>query len=239
MNNRFVLPASVMSNPKRVNQDIEKKPLVEPLAVYFGTFNPVHFGHLQIAQAVIHQGYAQQVAFVPTGNPPNRISDPSLVAGHHRFEMLKRATSPYETFTVWPDEVDFPIQSEGEHAHPIHYKIHYTYDTLEKRFRLSQQTQPLNLPFILGEDSFNTLKHWKNIEQLLVHCHFLLIRRGIQEGEPNKTLQTLPSCRYTLLNLPLLPHSATEIRQQFASGKVPYFLTPDAVIEYSQWNHLY
>jgi nicotinate-nucleotide adenylyltransferase len=233
MNNRFIVPGSGMSNPKRVHDDSEKTATVSPLAVYFGTFNPVHYGHLQIAQAVLHQGYAQQVAFVPTGNPPNRIDDPSLLDGHHRFEMLKRATAQYSHFTVWPDEIDFPNQSQ-DHSKTVHY----TCDTLEKRFHLSKREDSLQLPFILGEDTFNTLSRWKNIDLLCFHCHFLVIRRHSQ-GPSSPLSHPLSECRYTLLNLPFLPYSATEIRQIFSAGQSPLFLTPDVVIEYSQWNQLY
>jgi nicotinate-nucleotide adenylyltransferase len=206
--------------------------------VYFGTFNPVHYGHLQIAQGVLNQGLAKQVAFVPTGNPPNRAEDPSLVAGHHRFEMLRRVTAQHPHFTVWPDEIDFPNPNGPGSTKDEPRKIHYTSDTLESRFQLSSRPTPLNIPFILGEDSFNTLSSWKNIDCLIFHCHFLLIRRH-GPGSGASISEPLPGCRYTVLDLPLLPYSATDIRQRFSKGTAPHFLTPQAVIEYAEWNQLY
>lgn len=209
-------------------------------AVYFGTFNPVHFGHLRIAQAVVENELAHQVAFVPTGTPPHRMDDPSLIAGRHRYALLQRATSNHPRFTVWPDEAlsTAQLRNEGQPQ--------YTIDTLRNRFPevFCDTSASQRIPFILGEDNFLSLGTWKDFKTLIQACHFLLARRQQNDGSPLATLiipENLQSAalQVTELPLPLLPYSATELRQLAAQGKSLRYQTPDAVSEYIHWNQLY
>jgi len=120
------------------------------VGVYGGTFDPVHTGHLQVAQAVCHAFALDEFLFVPAFIPPHKRAR-QISAPHHRYAMLVLATMSETTMRVSPVEIEAP-------ARP------YTIETLARLQAAAPQSQ---LFFLMGADSFAEVTTWREHERLL------------------------------------------------------------------------
>jgi nicotinate-nucleotide adenylyltransferase len=206
------------------------------IALYGGTFDPVHFGHLRTALEVHELLQLEDFRLLPAGIPAHRSN--RITAAHHRLAMLELAIAEMTEFTIDQRE----IAREGKS---------YMVDTLAE-FREEAGDIPLLL--ILGQDSANTLDSWHYWPDILDLAHLVIMNRSGDsvsysqelsrsfEGKwvesPDDLMQKAAGC---LLNARVshLSISSSRIRSLFRNGQSSRFLLPDAVLDYIEKNQIY
>lgn len=214
--------------------------LFDPLGIFGGTFDPVHFGHLRLAEeSIAHLGLAG-VRWIPAGNPPHR--DIPQVTAEQRLAMVNCATADNSRFSVDPAEVDSQAPS-------------YTVNSLERlRSELGPQ-QPLVL--LVGADAFAGLSTWHRWNDILDLTHVAVSHRPgfpVEISSLPSALATQFSRRRTLdvaalkaspggaivtFAMTQLAISATQIRKLLANGLSARYLLPDGVLDYISSHSLY
>lgn len=176
------------------------------IGLYFGSFNPVHIGHLIIANYCATQTNLDQVWFVIS--PQNPFKNPnSLLNEYHRLHMINSAIE--EDVKLKASNVEFKLP-----------KPSYTVDTLAY---LKEKYPQHTFNIIMGSDSFKNLDKWKNYEQIIKHHHLYVYKR------PGFEIINTINANVIELNAPLLDISSTHIRKLIAEKKSIRFLVPDAV----------
>jgi nicotinate-nucleotide adenylyltransferase len=203
----------------------EHKP--ERIGVFGGSFDPVHMGHLTIAQDAVEQLELNRLIFVPAAVPPHK-QDKTLVEGRHRFEMLQLATEANLSFEV----SDMELQRGG---------ISYTFDTIKQ---IQFEHPGAELFFIIGLDSLAELHLWRNIEPLLELCTVVPFARGGEDpARVAEQIQLSNAWKTKLLERLIRIHeieiSASDIRMRQAEGLSIRYLVPPEVEMYIAEHHLY
>ncbi len=212
-----------------------------PIGILGGTFDPIHFGHLRLAEEMLELAGLERIRFIPSGTPPHR--DLPQVSAIHRSEMVKLAIADHPSFVLDEREVASSLPC-------------YTVDTLrELRTELGDQ-QPICL--LMGGDAFLQLHTWREWEQLLELAHIVVgYRPGytLEERIHSATealrdhyhrrlceaqaMATSPCGGIAELAMPKLEISATDIRRRVAEGRTIRYLLPTAVADYIHQHHLY
>jgi nicotinate-nucleotide adenylyltransferase len=191
-----------------------------------GTFDPVHLGHLIIAEEARVRLELDRVIFIPTGHPWLKEAPP-VAAGGDRLRMVELAIVSNSAFQVSSNEVD--------RSGPT-----YTVETLQE---LTRELGPdAILHFIMGMDALEQFDRWKEPEKLLKLCRLAIVNRpGHQGVDVNALVGRHPQAgtRLTLLNVPRIEISSTEIRQRVAQGISIRYLVPDPVEGYISQHKLY
>ena len=186
------------------------------IGLYFGSFNPIHTGHLIVANHIIEHTEIDKIWFVVS--PHNPLKDAhSLLNEYDRLHLVNLAIEDNPKFRASNVEFHLPKPS-------------YTIDTLtylSEKFPLEQFT------VIMGSDSFQNIHRWKNFERLVSRYAFIIYRR------PGFEIKEQHGVNITLVNAPLLDISATYIRNQAKERKSLKYLVPDAVAEYISTNKYY
>ena len=131
------------------------------VAIYGGTFDPVHNGHLEVARRVLQDFSLDEVVFVPACVPPHK-RNASITSAYHRFAMLALATEMDQRLLVSTAELDAPDRP-------------YAVDTVERmRSKLGAETE---LFFLVGADSWLEIKSWYEWKRLLTLCNFIVMTR--------------------------------------------------------------
>ena len=210
-----------------------------PIGVFGGTFDPIHFGHLRLAEEMADALDLDRVLFIPAGQPPHR--DTPRTAASHRLEMVRRAIAGNPRFVADVREVRRPDPS-------------YTVDTLIALRAEVGKAQPLWL--LLGADAFLGLPGWHDWRRLfdlaniavaarpgarLLHADAIMeplksevVRRQVSDASP-----TQPAGAVLLRATPPLDISATAIRDTLARRGSARYLLPDAVLDYIHEHRLY
>ncbi|MCA9398593.1 MAG: nicotinate-nucleotide adenylyltransferase [Candidatus Omnitrophica bacterium] len=186
------------------------------IGILGGTFNPLHIGHLAIAQAAYEKLKLEKVIFVPANVPPHKRPG-SIIPCKQRFEMVRLITDDNPRFEV----SDFEVKRPGKS---------YTIDTV-KHFQKKYDGKA-QLFFILGEDSAGYLHEWKNIKELLKLVTFVAVNRA--GCEPVKAKVPV-----RLLAMPALEISSSEIRRRIAQEKSVRYIVPEDVLKYIKKKKLY
>lgn len=191
-----------------------------------GTFDPVHLGHLIIAEEARARLKLDRVIFVPAGQPWLKAGQP-LTAAQHRAHMVELAVASNPCFQVARNEVE----RSG---------LTYTIDTLEE---LQQELgTDATLHFIMGMDVLEQLHRWREPEKLLDLCQLVVVNRpGHQSVDVGNVMRGYPqaSGKVSLLSVPSIEISATEIRRRAARGMSFRYHTPEAVEQYILEHRLY
>ncbi|MBI4808548.1 MAG: nicotinate-nucleotide adenylyltransferase [Nitrosomonadales bacterium] len=214
-----------------------------PIGILGGTFDPVHHGHLRIAQEALEQCELAQVRFLPCGIPPHRTAPHAPAKA--RWEMVRLALNSHPDFLVDVREV-------------FRNDPCYTVDTLTAlRAELGDQ-QPLCL--VLGGDAFLQLHTWHEWKRLFGLAHIVVLQRA--GGQPlgnamngadaalqaeyrarlapgARALHESPAGAVFVADMPALEISSTDIRRRCAGGKSIRYLVPDTVANYINTNSLY
>jgi nicotinate-nucleotide adenylyltransferase len=177
------------------------------VGLYFGSFNPIHIGHLIIADFVANHSDLQQVWFVVSPQNPLKQSS-SLLNEYHRLHLVNLAIEGNAKLKTSDIEFKLPKPS-------------YTIDTLAY---LQEKYPTHSFSIIMGSDSFKNIGRWKNHELLLKHPIIIYER-------PGHEMKDLPNTNITILKAPLLEISATTIRENIRQQKSIRYLVPDAVIK--------
>ena len=186
------------------------------IGLFFGSFNPIHNGHLIIANYIAFSGFVDQVWFVLS--PQNPLKPQSeLLNEYHRQYMLQSAIDGENRLRCCTIEFNLPKPS-------------YTIDTLTY---LKDKYPQHQFTIIIGSDSFRNIKKWKNSELLLKEFSFIIYNRPGYEIEENLNKNII------VLNAPLLDISSTGIREMIRDNKSIKFLVPDVVKEEIERNHYY
>ena len=186
------------------------------VGLYFGSFNPVHHGHLIIASYMVNNTALDQVWFIVSPQNPFKTSQ-SLLNEYQRLHLVKLAIEGETDLRASDIEFYLPKPS-------------YTIDTityLEERYPHHQ------FSIIMGSDSFQNLPRWKNSEVLISRYPILVYKRaGFDVAE-------IPGARLTVVDAPLLQISATRIRELIRQKKSIRYLVPDIVKEEIEKNNYY
>ncbi len=189
------------------------------IALFGGSFDPPHLGHIMMAQAAIHQAGVDEVIFIPCAVSPHKTSTPPT-PGADRLAMLKLATKDLPWATVSDIDLNLPLPS-------------YTWRTVEAvASHLPDGTQ---LHWILGADQWENLEQWDRPEFLRDHLHFLVLPREGDHITPRDDWSV------TLIHADH-PASSSAIRQAIAKGANDDgwigWLHP-AILKYSRTHNLY
>jgi len=211
---------------------------LRPIGIFGGTFDPIHYGHLRMAEELADSLALDIVRFIPAGQPPHRTSP--RTEAKHRLEMTRLAIAGNPRFLLDEREVREPRAS-------------FTFDTLTSLRQELGADQPLWL--LMGTDAFLGLPTWKEWRQLFSLAHIAVahrpgykltqsdmlpdpLRRELEQRRCD-TPPAAPSGSIFLKPVTALDISATAIRQHLSSGTSARYLLPDLVLDYIQQHHLY
>lgn len=208
-----------------------------PLGLFGGTFDPIHNGHLRLAEEARAALALSEVCFIPAGTPPHR--DTPQTPANHRLEMVRRAIAGNPAFSC----DDAEVRSEGRS---------YTVLTLE-RLRAQHGKRPLVL--LLGADAFLGLAGWHRWEEITRLAHIAVADRpghradalppalhaalGEHISQDTERLRTSPAGEVVRFDMTPLAISATEIRAMLRNRRSPRYLLPDSVVDYIAAHSLY
>lgn len=187
------------------------------IGLYFGSFNPIHTGHLIIAEHVLNYADVDRVWLVISPQNPLKPSA-SLLGEYDRLHLVNLAIENSSRLKAVDVEFRLPKPS-------------YTITTLTY---LTEKYPTDDFTVILGSDSFNNLPKWRNYEQLIRDYSFLIYLRP---GFPVKDIE--PGINASILQAPMLDISASFIRNSIHQDKSIRFLVPDKVFDYIQMNNYY
>ena len=198
------------------------------IAIFGGSFDPIHNGHLQLAEIVSQYIKNTEIYFVPCGNPVHRA--PSVVSADNRTTMIKSAITNQPHWHLDTYEINKPEPS-------------YTINTL-KHFRQRFPDAPIG--FIMGMDTFLSLETWGVWQELLNYAHLLVVPRIGYDVSSMEHLIKNENLLHKTLNgsiimLPVAPQSvsSTEIRKKLLTRDDVSSLIPKAVYDYIQSQNLY
>lgn len=211
---------------------------MEVIGIFGGTFNPIHNGHLALAQTVLDRLHCTQIRFIPAAVPPHK--ETPAVTAQHRAAMVKLAIQNHPKFVLDTCELDRQGPS-------------YTIETLHL---LHTRFPDQSLCLIMGQDSYLKLPTWHRWHELLDYCHLLVVHRADLATElvlhvehthrfltgEQFTSECLAATHGFIGYLPESPPaiSSTAIRAELAhSGKATTDLLPALVHQYIDQHHLY
>jgi nicotinate-nucleotide adenylyltransferase len=214
-------------------------PEARPLGLIGGTFDPVHYGHLRLAEEAREALDLAEVSWIPAGQPPHRQAP--RVSAAHRLEMVRRAVAGNAAFTV-----DAAETASDEPS--------YTVTTLE-RLRAAAPQRPLVL--LMGADAFLGLATWHRWRELFALAHIgVATRPGFALSPEEWPVELADACAHRLggeaavlraapagcvvgFAMTPLSISASLLRARLAAGSSVRYLLPDPVREYIDQHHLY
>jgi nicotinate-nucleotide adenylyltransferase len=186
------------------------------IGLYFGSFNPVHIGHLIIANHIANNTDLKQVWFVVSPQNPLKNSS-SLLNEYHRLHMIKSAIDGENKLRASSVEFKLPKPS-------------YTVDTLTY---LKEKHPEHQFSLIMGSDGFQNLDKWKNYNVIVKNYPFYIYNR------PGFEIKNEWGTNIVVLKAPLLEISSTRIREMVKEKKSIRFLVPDCVLEEIESNSYY
>ncbi|WP_299062650.1 nicotinate (nicotinamide) nucleotide adenylyltransferase [uncultured Polaribacter sp.] len=169
------------------------------IGLYFGTFNPIHIGHLIIANHMVENSDLDEIWMVVTPHNPFKKKS-SLLDNHHRLELVYKATEAYDK--IKPSDIEFKLPQPN-----------YTIYTLA---HISDLYKNKEFSLIMGEDNLKSLHKWKNYETILEH-HNIYVYPRIAEGKIDSQFDNHP--RITKVEAPIVQISSTMIRNGIKDDK--------------------
>ena len=198
------------------------------IGVFGGTFDPVHLGHLILAEQCREQGRLDEVWFIPSWQPPHK-QDQSITPFHHRVEMLGLAVAGHAAFRINEIEKD-------------HGGLSYTVDTLRE---LKRRHAEADLQLIIGSDCLPDLPKWREPGQIVTMAGLLVAARPSWDlwslERLRETLQLPPDApvQMQVVAVPLIDTASRDLRRRAAEGRSLRYLVPRAVECYIAAHRLY
>lgn len=193
---------------------------MKKIGLFFGSFNPIHIGHLILANYILENSDMDELWFVVS--PQNPFKDKkSLLTDHNRLDMVQLAVKNYPKMRASNVEFSLPKPS-------------YTIDTLTY---LKEKYPNYSFALIMGEDNLDSLSKWKNAEKLMSDYQIIVYPRNF-EGE-KKDSEYLQHENISMVNAPIIELSATEIRNMIKEGKNVRPMLPPEVFEYLDGSSFY
>ena len=215
------------------------------IAVFGGTFNPLHVGHAMLADTIVRELGYDKVLFVPTYTPPHKDSA-KIIPAEHRMKMIAG-------FCKSEGNGHFELEScEVERG-----GISYTSDTLEYLTKKYEGKLNKKLAFVMGDEVAAEFSKWRNPEKVSALADLIIVHRypdvkamesSLYENKPTGDYKgdfavkfDLKTFKYPCIYLdsPMLPVSSTDIRRRISEGKSFRYLVPPAVFDYIIENGLY
>ena len=193
--------------------------LGERVALFGGSFNPPHLGHLALAEAARDEAQLSGVLWMPAATPPHK-QGVDLPAATHRLALTRLATADHDRFSV----SDLELQRAG---------VSYTVDTLRA---LAEAHPDTRFSLLLGGDSLVGFASWREPEAILDHADLLVYPRP---GADLSAVDASVRRRATLLDRPLLDISSTAVRALLRARRSARYLVPDSVLAYAAEHELY
>jgi nicotinate-nucleotide adenylyltransferase len=206
------------------------------VGLYFGTFNPIHVGHLVIANHMAQYANLDQVWLVVTPRNPLKLKD-SLLADYHRLELVNRAIEDNQKLRA--SNIEFKLEKPSFTAHTLTY--------------LKEEHPTHEFALIMGEDNLRTFHRWKNHELILRNHDLIVYPRVLTEIELEQqkeltkedkqtstngnSLQSHPNVH--LIEAPVMKISASFIRQAIKEGKDVRYLLTEPVWKYVEEMNFY
>lgn len=177
------------------------------IGLYFGSFNPIHIGHLIIANHILNETALQKVWFVVSPQNPFKPSA-TLLNEYDRLHLVQKAVEGDDRLKA--SEIEFSLPKPSYTSHTLAY--------------LSEKHPSCEFTIIMGSDSFQNLPKWKNAETIIANYPILIYQR------PQFEVSNTIGANATILAAPLLEISATYIRECLQKGKSIRYLVP-AIVE--------
>lgn len=189
------------------------------IGLFFGSFNPIHIGHLILANYILEHSDMEELWFVVS--PQNPFKDKkSLLKDHNRLDMVQLAIKNYPKMRASNVEFALPIPS-------------YTIDTLTY---LKEKYPNYSFSLIMGEDNLTNFHKWKNYELILKNHQIIVYPRIFGE---EKKVDYLEHENIHQITAPIIELSATEIRNMIKTGKNTRPMLPPEVFEYLDGSSFY
>ncbi|NQY05857.1 MAG: nicotinate-nucleotide adenylyltransferase [Flavobacteriaceae bacterium] len=195
-----------------VKSFLDAKKKTKKVGLYFGTFNPIHIGHLTIANHMVEHSDLDQIWMVITPHNPFKKKS-SLLDNHHRYDMVYRAIEHYPKLKA--SDIEFKLSQPN-----------YTVNTLA---HLEEKYPDYSFSLIMGEDNLKNFHKWKNCEAILEQHHIYIYPR-ISEGTTEHQFQNHPKIHK--VTAPIMEISSTFIRKSIKEGKNIRPLLPESVFSY-------
>lgn len=198
---------------------------MKKVGIMGGGFDPIHFGHLLIANEALNIYGFEKIFFIPSGNPPHKKGH--RASCEDRYIMSCMATLTNESFTV----LDIEIKNKAKS---------YTINTVKKLMEIYEDTE---FYFITGTDAVIEITTWHKYEELMGLCKFIAVNRPMpdareSEGKLLSLIDKYPG-RIEVLKVPMLQISSTDIRQRLSEKRSVKYLLPTTVEQYIIKNKLY
>jgi nicotinate-nucleotide adenylyltransferase len=190
------------------------------IGLLFGSFNPIHIGHLFMAEMAIESGIVDVVWFVISPNSPYKMDKGILASPTDRLAMVVNAIRYNPRFVA--DTTEFDLEGPS-----------YTYITLEK---LKQKHSEFEFHLICGTDVYVDIPSWHGGKEVIEYCNFLVYPRNTTS---NYTPEEMAHKTKFLNGVPSLEISSTFLREQIKNGKTTKHLLPESVQQFIRENNLY
>ncbi len=177
-------------------------------AILGGAFNPIHNGHIYIAEQIIQHKLAKEVIFIPNGNHPLK-STSLLLPYSERLALIDKAIEDYSNFSV--SELDSPT-----------YGINYTFHLIK---RIKEEYADKKFTFIIGYDNAVNFSKWYQYEWLLNNVSFTVVTRNDSQRDKEDIDQ-----RFNMLEIIPYDISSTEVRQKLQTGQDVSTLVPKNIL---------
>jgi nicotinate-nucleotide adenylyltransferase len=192
------------------------------IGILGGTFNPIHIGHLILAEEVREKRNLDRIIFVPTYLPPHKDNS-DIIAARDRYNMIKLAIKTNRYFSV----SDIEIKRDGRS---------YTIDTIKEFKKIYPKDE---LYFISGSDLLKYLDDWKDVDEIIRMVKFIVATRP---GYPLEKIPAYPACRQAGIStvaIRAVDVSAFEIRRAIKENRSFRYLVPESVLRYINKKRLY
>ena len=192
---------------------------IKKLGILGGTFDPVHTGHLVLAEQLRENSQLERVIFIPSASPPHK-TEHQLSSAIHRLEMTKLAANGNSHFSV----SDIELKREG---------LSYTVETLRKLKELYKESE---IYFLTGSDVLDEITTWKEPDEIYRLAKIVIgIRPGFDKFDPEDYFAK----KSIITRITGVDVSSTRIREKVAKGESIKYLVPSQIEEYIKRKHLY
>lgn len=199
---------------------------MKKIGIMGGTFNPIHVGHLMIAQRAYEEYHLDEIVFLPVGNPPHKDSSQVLDASH-RAAMIQLAIKEHPDFSFSDMEIKKRYYS-------------YTSESLQEFHKMNPDAECY---FIVGADSLDYMEDWHDPQTIFANATILAAQRGNLDQEKMeakiKKLEQVFHASIKLLHVPNVEISSNWIRKTVKEGYSIRYYVPDAVETYIKEHGLY
>lgn len=195
------------------------------IGILGGTLDPIHLGHLMIAQTALEELFLEKVIFMPSGNPPHKVSK-NITDASERLAMVKLAVESNDSFVC----SDFELKRDG---------IIYTSDTLAL---LKDMYKNAEFYFIMGADSLFAIETWHKPEKIFQLCNIVVADRDLLNTDLIKKIDELKkkyNANIFYIKSPMIHISSSYIRDCVKNGMSIRYLVGDNVADYIEKHNIY